>query len=650
MMPMRKSFLPLLLTFVALCPCWGTAGAAPAVPAERPGREFWSFQPLRAPAPPDAAAGAAADAWVKTPIDAFVRTAQAKRGLSPAAPAAGQTLVRRAYVGLLGLPPTPAELDHALTDQTPDGYAKLVDRLLASPHYGERWGRHWLDVARYADSDGYEADADRPTAFKYRDFVVRAFNDDMPFDQFVRWQIAGDELAPGDEQARTATGFLAAASSLMSKNGTAREREERRYNEMDDMLSTTGSAVLGLTVGCARCHDHKFDPISQRDYYRMLSAFAGARRDPPPKSAPGNGQTPKFGPNDYAQPAEGVTEDAAEPVESYLLHRGDVEKKSERVTLGFLTPLTPAPDAGAATRWRQRPEGAKTSHQRAALARWITDVEHGGGALAARVIVNRVWQHHFGQGLVRTPSDFGTQGDRPSHPELLDHLASEIVRNGWRLKPLHRLIMTSSVYQQGVTYDPAKAAIDPDNRLLWRRRPLRAEAEVLRDAILATSGQLDRDLYGPAVKPALPPEAAAGRNKDGLARPKQDGPDQWRRTVYLFTKRSLLTPMLVTFDAPNPIESCSRRSTSTVPTQALALLNDPFVRRQAELFAKRCLAEAPRQPAAQVTHAYRVALSRPPTEAELARGTAFVGDGVADEKLVDFCHVLFGVNEFVYID
>jgi hypothetical protein len=410
--------------------------------------------------------------------------------------------------------------------------------------------------------------------------------------------------------------------------------------------------VLGLTVGCARCHDHKFDPIPTRDYYRILAAFTTTRRDPvPPKPKPG-GEAVKFKPEDRLGRALGVADAEATPATSYLLARGDVDHKAAEVKLGFLTVLTPPEADGDVTPWtrREKSAGAKTTGQRTALAEWMFDTEHGAGRLTARVIVNRLWQHHFGQGLVRTPSDFGTQGERPSHPELLDWLATELIRGGWKLKPIHRLILSSSAYRQDTTFDAQKAKTDPDNRLLWRRRPTRVEAEILRDAILAASGQLNRDLYGPSIKPAVPPEAMAGRNKDGIERPKQDGPEQWRRSVYLFTKRSLLTPSMMTFDAPNPTESCARRSVSTVPTQALALLNDPFVRRQAGHFAERCLAEAKHGAQSQARHAYLVALSREPTEDELRAAKKFLGDAVDKESMTDLCHVLFGINEFAYVD
>ena len=642
----RSGLLILIVCALAAVPI--TARGADA-PGGKPGREFWSFRPLtraEVPGPKDASK------WDRNVIDRFVLTAQEAKGLTPSPEADRGTLVRRVYFDVVGLPPSPAELDAALKDPSPDWYEQLVDRLLASPHFGERWGRHWLDAARFAESDGYEGDMDRPTAWHYRDFVIRAFNEDLPYDKFVKWQIAGDEYEPQNPRALAATGFLAAAPVARSTVGTKRDIAENRLNEIDDMLATTGSAMLGLTVGCARCHDHKFDPVPTRDYYRMLAAFAGAARLPePPKPLPG-GAPVKFTAKDTLGPPLHVTDASPAPATFHLLNRGDVEKPVEPAPLGFLSVLTPAEAPGDPGRWltKDRPAEAKTSGQRRAMAEWMTDIESGAGALLARVIVNRLWQHHFGQGLVRTAGDFGTQGERPSHPHLLDWLAAELIRNQWRLKPIHRLMLTSGTYRQSTAHDPARASIDPDNRFLWRRRPARLEAEILRDSILAASGQLKRDVYGPSVKPYIPPAAMAGRNKDGLERPKQDEPRQWRRSVYLFVKRSLPEPMLTTFDAPAPASSCARRTVSTVPTQALVLLNDPFVRRQAAFFAERCVAEAPGDAAGRVRHAYRVALSREPTERELDAAVRFLGPKADRAALTDLCHVLLGLNEFAYVD
>ena len=608
-------------------------------------RKFWSFCPLAKAPPPKVNH----EAWCLTPVDRFIRAKLEAKGIDPAPTASKQRLIRRVYFDLLGLPPTPRELESSLKDESPDWYETLVDRLLANPHFGERWARHWLDVARYADSDGYEADADRPGMYHYRDFVIRAFNDDLPFDTFVKWQLAGDEYKPDDPRAVAATGFCTAGpvSELKGGEGLPLEIEQYRYDELDDIVSTTGSAFLGLTVACARCHDHKYDPIPTKDYYRLIAAFTSSKRV---------GRTDRFDQKltapglakAYEQPLS-LTDTGAEPAESWLLTRGDPGRKSERVTLGFLSVLEPD---GSPARWivKQKPAGATTTLQRRALAEWLTDVDHGAGALLARVIVNRLWQHHFGVGIVATPSDFGAQGDPPTHSELLDWLADELVRSGWNLKHIHRLILTSRTYMEDTSFDEAKAKLDPDDHSLWRRRPMRLEAEALRDAILACGGKLDLKVYGPAIKPALPPEVMAGRNKDAIDRPAQDGPGQWRRSIYLFTKRSLLTPMMDVFDAPCPSTAFARRSQSTVPTQALILMDSAFVRRQAELFGDRCITEGGSDERDRLRLAYRIALSREPTDREIESDMKFLAASPTPEAMTNLCHVLLTLNEFAYVD
>ncbi|HTE19521.1 MAG TPA: DUF1549 and DUF1553 domain-containing protein, partial [Armatimonadota bacterium] len=645
-------------------------------------------------------------------------------------------------------------------------YGKLVDRLLASPQYGERWGRHWLDLARYADSNGQEGDQDRPTAYHYRDFVIRALNDDLPYDTFVRWQIAGDEYAPDNPRAVSATGFLTAGPHTVLNVPMEEEKVRNRLNELDDMISTTGSTFLGLTVGCARCHDHKFDPIPTRDYYRMLAAFnAGDRAEVPLASraevakwreaeaawkgqmeaarrelerwlseqkapligrvredrvdalpispeeksllksmpddpraralAEKHGGALKSRDSDFrpllsdAQRArwdelavavktlEGkrpaplptalaMADFGARPRETWLLDRGDLHLKKERVELGFLTSLTNGRPPSAY--WAAaKSAGARddTTYQRRALADWMTDTEHGAGSLLARVAVNRLWQHHFGEGLVRTVNDFGLQGEKPSHPELLEWLASELVRGGWKLKRMHRSILTSAAYLQDTRFDAKKARIDPENRLLWRRRPRRIEAEIFRDALLSVSGTLNPRMHGPAFKPPIPAEAIQARNlKDDYPADIQDTPETHRRTVYMFHKRVVQHPLMQAFDGPDAAASCGRRSITTVAPQALAILNEPFVRSRAGDFARRVRAEAGDQPVPQVERAYRLALGRAPSARELDASLRFLqaqaarragrgeAAGTSPEllALTDFAQVLFGLNEFMYVD
>jgi mono/diheme cytochrome c family protein len=705
-MPLREPKLP--EAEIAALAAWIKAGAAYertlAVPesGDKSREGPWSFRPLRVSEPP-----AVRDAgWCRTAVDRFILAALEAKGIAPNRPADRRTLIRRATFDLIGLPPAPDEIEAFVADPaaTPDAYARLVDRLLDSPHFGERWGRHWLDVARYADSAGYESDDDRPGAHHYRDFVIRAFNRDMPFDRFVKWQLAGDEYAPDDPEARAATGFCTVGPVVETKNGTPAEREKYRYDELDDIVSTVGSAFLGLTVGCARCHDHKFDPVPTRDYYALAAAFATSKRTETPMApaervaeharqmreyearlAPVRARREEFrkahgDPKKYPTELSGewdalnravaevertrpaplptaptLTDASAVPAKAYLLARGEPTHKAGEITLGFVGALT---GGAPVERWWKRPRAgtgtpAASTFQRTAVAEWLTDSERGAGALVARVLVNRLWHHHFGDGLVRTPNDFGLQGEPPTHPELLDWLAGELIAGGWKLKRLHRLIMTSAVYMQDGAWDEARARVDVDNRLLWRKRPMRLEAEAVRDAILAVGGRLDRTMFGPAVKPALPPEVAAGRNKDSVPRPAADGPGQWRRTVYLFVKRSLPTPMLEVLDAPNSGASCGRRSRSTVATQGLLMLNDPFVRRQAALFAERVAAETGETAATKdrIRRAYLLALGRPPQAEELSRADVFLRSRPdAGKGLADFCHVLLTLNEFVYAD
>lgn len=876
-------------------------------------RRWWAFRPLAGGAPPSSGPGGA------HPIDRFIQAKAGGRSIAP--PAERRVLIRRAFLDLTGLPPSPEEVEAFAADPDPGAWPRLVDRLLESPHYGERWARHWLDVARFAESSGFEHDYDREGAFHYRDFVIRALNQDLPFDQFVRWQLAGDEFEPDNPLALTATGFLGAG--VFPTQITANEVERTRYDALDDMLSTTSSAFLGLTVGCARCHDHKYDPIPSEDYYRMLSSFtttvrsvidldldpaktremvrewertqaaleaelgaceaglrpkfadwlsAGAKLKAPPAwalleitnavSAAGakfsklddgsylaegeNGDqdtytfTGLIGPRrvtglrlealahpsmkgggpgradngniglsrlrlyvrapsgeqqevrlghavaDFEQnheslsiasaldenPHSGWAVDPqfgrdhaavftlAEPLETaagtaltvtlefqlntrhnigrprisltdlptpalggevlpggvarvlnraaehgatvlsngertslfdwwkrqdggwaactarltehrtqrpdgrskvlvcaegypalrmhtqgadffdqtYQLRRGNPDMKGEVARQSFLQVMMPA--AAAAERWHfQPPSGARYSGRRRSLANWLTDADQGAGALVARVAVNRLWQHHFGRGIVATPNDFGKTGAAPSHPELLDWLAGELIRGGWRLKGIHRLMMTSRTYLES---SAGKAGSGPDpatDDSFTRRLPRRLEGEAIRDSILAVSGALDPRMYGPGTK-------------DEASR---------RRSIYFTIKRSELIGSMVAFDQPEPLASQGFRPTTTVAPQALMLLNAPQVRQWAETFRRRiAAAETTTMPSpALIASAYRLALGRPPTapESDQARdfltrqATSYRAEGRDDasaEALTDFCQVLFGLNEFAY--
>jgi hypothetical protein len=728
-------------------------------------RQHWSFRSLQSITPPSVTNSAS----IQTPVDQFICAALEAKALAPSAPADARVLVRRIYFDLIGLPPTPAEIKKwtRRIDDSRDAVRALVDELLASPHYGERWARHWLDVARYADSNGMENDADRPTAYRFRDFIIRALNDDLPYDTFIRWQLAGDELAPDEPEAIAATGFLVAGVSSGEPAKMEEEALRNRTNELDDIVATTGQAMLGLTLACARCHDHKYDPIPTRDYYRMMGIFNNGDRGEAPLAAPATVQTKKSElaawqleldaatkerddwlkkareplaaalrakkiaglqasddeksrltekPDDpatkkladrfkkelkieNAEVVAALPDDAkarwneldnrvktiskrkpaalptafafvdfsAEPRESWLYERGDFMSRNEKVDLGFLTVLTAGKTpAEYWARARAEKRRADTTQQRRALAEWMTDIAHGAGTLLARVMVNRVWQHHFGEGLVRTVSDFGTRGETPSHPQLLEWLTAEFVQHGWSLKHLHRLIVNSATYQQASAFDKTKAEVDPENRLLWRRRPMRLESEILRDAMLAASGSLNPKMFGPSFKPPIAAEALQARNvKDPYPLGIKETGETQRRTIYMFHKRVVQYPLMQAFDAPDAQVSCGRRVNTTVAPQALALLNDAFVRARADDLAWRLQQDKPDALDAQIDAAFQLCVNRAPSPDEMMQSCAFVekqhrarqqrDPKSSDEQarqlaLVDFCQAMFSLNEFTYID
>ena len=602
--------------------------------------------------------------WVpKSPVDSFIQHRLRAAQLRPADPASARTLVRRLYFDVIGLPPTPQQardFEKSYARDPDSAVRRLVDGLLTSPHYGERWARHWLDVARYADSDGQESDRDRRFAFHYRDFVVRAFNEDMPYDRFVRWQIAGDEYAPHDSQAVAATGFLTAGPSFKLKDSfLERERLFNRYNELDDIVSTLGSSLLGITVGCARCHDHKYDAFTSREYYQLLRVFHSGDRVTAKLPSGRKG----FFFRDFDQNVR----------TTWLFRRSDFYDREIEVDLGF--PAIVSCGVDATQYWSEAKAAAeqmgrpKSTLQRRALAEWITDTQHGGGALLARVIVNRVWQHHFGRGLVATPSDFGVRGDDPTHPQLLEYLARHLVEQDWSIKSIHRLILTSAVWQQAsvvAAVDPSGAAIDPQNELLWKMRTQRLEAEVVRDAMLLVSGTLNRVTGGPGFKPYIPPEANLARNIKGGGYPKnaRDDGTTRRRSIYMFHKRLIPYPMFQAFDRPDLMTSCAKRQDTTVAPQALVILNDRFVRSVARDFARRLVADRPmNRPLWDyvVTQAVERSFTRAPTATERDHAVAFIQSQFAlrerrDSKdpqleaIADYCQVMFGLNEFMYVD
>ena len=693
-------------------------------------RKYWAFQaPQRAAVPSVASA-----AWQRNPIDAFLRASMTAKGLTPAGRADRRTLVRRAYLDLLGLPPTPEQVDAFVNDRSPDAWPRLIDALLASPHYGERWARYWLDLVRYADSGGFEFDVDRPEAWRYRDYVVNAFNTDKPYSQFVREQLAGDEYTPVTDEAMIATGFLRVGPNLGGG-------ERGRQDALDDLVSTTSLTFMGMTVGCARCHNHKFDPIPQKDYYRMQAVFFSTRgldfplipahevdthkaetarvdelirplrqarkaieapylkrlvdqeiarlpeylqiayKTPAARRTEGQklnaAQVEKTLQNDtlrakitekdlvplmtaaeqekhrsYTAQIEALEQKKPKPFPtalamsdtgrearpSFFLHRGSIDQRGSQMTPGVLSVATtvepefPGP-----------PPDAKSTYRRRGLAEWLVSPDN---PLTARVMVNRIWQHHFGEGIVRTPSSFGKMGEKPSHPELLDWLAVEFVEKGWSIKAMHRQMMNSEAYQMASGDLIANLGIDPENRMFWRMPRQRLEGEIIRDQVLAVAGSLDRTLGGPNVFPYIDPDLFEKSSKrDWPGKPDAD-PSTWRRSLYVFSKRSIRYPLFETFDQPNLVNSVDRRNRSTVAGQALLLMNNAFVVLQSSKFAERLAREAGADPSAQVKWGFRIALGREPDADELARSIAFVRAG--PRGLAEFCQVLVNLNEFVY--
>lgn len=610
--------------------------AAPIMPAAAEEQAYWAFQPLtpvKVPTAPDSS-------WVRNTVDHFILKNARKKQLSPNGLAPRNSLIRRAYFDLIGLAPSRREVEEFAANTSPEAYNQVISQLLSSPHYGERWGRHWLDIARFGESHGYESDNERPTAWTYRDAVIRALNEDMPFDKFTRWQVAGDSLKADDALAQALTGFLTAGSTVTNVDGV--DREKAMYDKMDDIVSATGSAFLGLTIGCARCHDHKYDPISQRDYYRLVGFFL-----------PGKPGDRNVAIGTKGASVKALTWNGGNTRKNPLLNRGDVEEKEGDVGSGVLTVLSPA--SSDVSNWIRETEN-KGGDGRPGLARWLTDVEKGAGTLLARVIVNRLWQHHFGVGLVKTSNNFGSVGDKPTNPDLLDWLASELIREGWRLKPIHKLIMTSSTYMQSTEWDRQRHTIDPENNLQWRRHPRRLEAEILRDSIMNTAGTLNRKLYGPSIKPWVSSDAVKTGSTNKWPTNVKDGPETWRRSIYVFMRRSMRVPFFETFDVPDAMQSRGVREKTTVATQALLLLNNQFVRQQAAHFSQRVIAAAkarstdsqPEERRAIVEEAYWLAFSRNATDSEIKLGIELMAQ--EEQTVENFCHILLTLNEFAYVD
>ncbi|MBL8229458.1 MAG: PSD1 domain-containing protein [Bryobacterales bacterium] len=671
---------------------WPDDGSTVADEKFTRGARHWAFQPVRSPSVP----GVRDRAWVRNPIDAFVLAKLEAKGWKPSPAAGARQLLRRLYFDLTGLPPT-------LLEQQRDGpLDALIDELLERPAYGERWARHWLDVVRYGESNGYERDGHKPQVWKYRDYVIRAFNEDKPFDRFLIEQLAGDEVDPPTAQTLIATGY----HRLGPWDDEPADPPTDRYDQLDDILSTTSQAFLGLTLGCARCHNHKFEPLTAADYYSMVAIFHGLER-------PRNGRTELDRPiGTLAELAREQERDAKiaplakqiaklkEPFKTKEKNweekiPSDVQREIARLeeqiqALRRATPDLPrgyfleepkptppqtfvlirgkpgahgpeVPPAVPAILAQQQPvflAPDRTSRRRLTLAQWLASKSN---PLTARVIVNRVWMWHFGEGLVRTPSDFGLMGQPPTHPELLDWLAAWFMDNGWSLKKLHKLILTSNTWRMSKSMVPAYQAADPENLLLWRMPYRRLEAEAIRDAMLAVSGRLNRKMYGPSVFPAVQAQALEGSSdpdKIWKASPEEDAS---RRSVYVFVKRSLILPMLEMLDLCDTARSSAQRMTTSVPTQALTLFNGEFVNQQARYLAGRLIGEAGADRSAQIRLGYRLALAREASDKELREMLAFLEREEAAlaaqdagnarlRALEQLARVMFNMNEFVYVD
>ena len=739
-----------LITGVAIVLSAATAKVPTNSPFTDYQRSHWAFQPVARPSVPDVVGGNA--------IDAFVAARLKENGITPGPPADKITLIRRATFDLHGLPPSPEEVHAFLADDSPSAFARVVERLLASPRYGERWARHWLDLARYAESEGFKSDETRPNAWRFRDYVIDSLNADKPYDRFVQEQIAGDELWPNSTAARIGTGF----NRHYADESNAAILMQRRQEILLDITDTVGSVFLGLTYGCAKCHDHKFDPILQADYYRLQAFFTNVatddeihllseeqrkdhrrrqaeweratagiraqmdelldekrseafqtqvnRRAPETQDAFSKPEAERtmyerllfqqhmwqmryhndarlantledeakehyreleaeLAELDHLKPEElpigiGIREMGAKAPKTHILSFANYAAPLEEVQPGFLTLLDPEPAEYTPAL------AGRSSGRRTALAKWLTSPEN---PLPARVMVNRLWHYHFGQGIVRTPSDFGLMGESPTHPQLLDWLASEFVRQGWSLKQLHRLMMLSETYQQASSFREDAAKADPFNRLLWRFPPRRLEGEVIRDSMLSVSGRLNNGVGGPSVYPALPVGAAEPRGGWDVPERRHE---QDRRSVYVFVRRNSRYPMLESFDMPDTHESCARRVSTTTAPQALALLNSEHTLGWARGLASRVLEEAGADRNGQIEAAYELAYSRAPDAWEQDTVLTFfdtqgriIADRVAAGEslnlpdafpeamsreeaaaVVDFCHMLLNSNEFVFMN
>ncbi|MFI5459568.1 MAG: DUF1549 and DUF1553 domain-containing protein [Isosphaerales bacterium] len=727
-------------------------------------RSHWAYQPVKQVEPPAVKEAS----WIRNPIDRFILAELEELGLAHAPEADRVALIRRVTFDLTGVPPSPDELAAFQNDGRPDAYEWLVDRLLASPRYGERAGQHWLDLAHYADSNGYELDAERPDAWRYRDWVVHALNADLPYNRFLSMQLAGDDLMPGDRDALIATGFCRCGPREVVGGNVI--PQVKRQSELIEITGTVGSVFLGLTIGCARCHDHKFDAIPTTDYYRLQAffaaseltdvsmaspaendAFAAAQKAIEQKTAPKKRElaqleapfrealkarkltmlsaaeravmnTPEkertegqkrlakgletslritweevaaavaASPAVHARrerlkraiyeiertlprpPAHAMAlvDQKSKAADTFVLRRGDYQNRGPKVTPRPPGVILASQPAGAFTPPASVPKGDKTG-RRAALAKWLVGPDN---PLTARVIVNRLWQDHFGRGIVATASDFGMRGEPPSHPALLDWLASELLARGWRQKPLHRLMVTSATYRQSSRPDSNLATADPENSVFARMNRRRLDAEGVRDAMLAVAGELNQKMGGPGVLAPLEKEV------EDLIFTEAEAVDLWpedrdpaehaRRSLYLFRKRNVSYPLFDAFDAPDTLSACPRRATSTHALQALTLLNSEFAAGRARALAARILREGGPRTEDRIRRAYQLALDREPKSFETERARSFLktqADLIRQEKRrsngpvgemdsikyaeaaawVDLSLALLNSNEFLYV-
>ncbi len=708
--------------FTLLFFCWLSNSTIAGEPTGKAKSDHWSFHAPVRPAVPELEREGV---WARSPIDAFLLRGMRAAGLEPSEAASKRTLIRRLRFDLTGLPPTPDEVEAFLADERPDAYERLVDRLLASPQYGERWSRMWLDLARYSESDGFKSDKTRPNAWRYRDWVISALNGDLSYDRFVALQIAGDELEPDSADAFIATGF----NRHYPFEDNNMVPGLNRQLMLDDVTDTTASVFLGLTVACARCHDHKYDPVSQKDYYALQAIFSAVNpRDDRSIASPFEVAQYRFIAQAHAErvatakaqvveierpfaanllkeklaslPEEVRTAFETEPAKRSAFQE-DLLAKHERQMAVDPKALRASMPAAEQKRWDaasstmqnlakeapgalpvatgmsdmtreaptifllrkgtfgqpvepveagfpavfQAPFVPDTARpgtgRRAVLADWLVNQKN---PLTARVMANRLWQGHFGRGIVATPSDFGTQGAVPTHPELLDWLAAELVDGGWSLKQLHRRMVTSAAYRQSSTPASQTLALEPDNVEFSRMPRRRLDGEEVRDALLLAAGELNAKLGGPSVFPDLPPGV---QTRGGWAR-SESRTDRNRRSAYVFARRNLKYPLFDAFDAPDPNTTCPERNVSVNSPQALMLLNSEIVLDAASKLAERvCAASESANEADRILRVYRLAFGREPDEIEAGRAHAFFD---AEGTWLEFCHALLNLNEFVFVD